>query len=265
LLLLLLIALSGWIYLHRHARPLRESGAAKDFSLSLWQPFQDAVGRTLAFPGNTLDAIQQLGHLRQEVDRLQQENQSLRLEISSDKLVQDELKRLKDVLHLKSSMPRQAQLARIIAHDPSTWNKSFVINKGSDDGIQVDSPVISEQGMVGRVIATTAKYSRVLLILDPGSGVGAIDVRSRVTGVAIGTGRNRLKLKYVNIGEDVQCGDAVVSSGLGGVFPKGYALVTVLSKTQSDDGLYTEIELVPAVDFSVLDYVFVLEPLNVYP
>ena len=264
ILLALLLLFCVWIYYHRHARPLREAGAVKNVSLSVWQPVQDAVDQILTFPENTLNAIQELSHLRQEVIRLQQDNQSLRLEISSDKLVGDELKRLQDVLQIKASMPRKAQIARIIAHDPSTWNKSFVIDKGTDDGIQIDSPVISEQGIVGRVIETTAKYSRVLLILDPDSGVGGIDSRSRVTGVAIGSGRNRLKFDYVDIGEDIQSGDAIVSSGLGGVFPKGYALGTVLSKTQSDNGLYTEIEMVPAVDFAVLDYVFVLEPINVY-
>ncbi len=265
ILLGLLLVFSVWIYSHRHSRPLREAGAAKDVSLSLWQPVQDTVDRVLTFPQNTLDAIQELGHLRQEVLRLQQENQSLRLQISSDQLVGDELKRLQDTLRIKASMPRQAKIARIIAHDPSTWNKSFVIDQGSDDGIQIDSPVVSEQGIVGRVIETTAKYSRVLLILDPDSSVGAIDSRSRVTGVAVGTGRNRLKLNYVDIGEDIQSGDPLVSSGLGGVFPKGYALGTVISKTQSDNGLYTQIEVVPAVDFAVLDYVFVLEPIDVYP
>jgi len=265
ILLGLLLALAVWVYAHRHASPLRESGPAKNLSLSLWQPVQDAVGRVLTFPEETLNAIQELGHLRQEVLRLQQDNQSLRLQIASDQLVGEELKRLQAATQIKASMPRKAKIARIIGHDPSTWNKSFVIDQGSDDGVLVDSPVVSEQGIVGRVIETTAKYSRVLLILDPDSGVGAIDARSRVAGVVLGTGRNRLKLDYVDIGEDVQSGDPVISSGMGGIFPKGYALGTVFSKTQSDNGLYTQIEVVPAVDFAVLDYVFVLEPVNAYP
>lgn len=262
--LALLLFLCAWIFHHRHSRHLSPAGPVKNTSLSFWQPIQSAVDWVITFPENTLSAIQELGHLRQEVNRLQQDNQSLRLELSTQKSTESELKRLEDVLQIKKSMPHEAKIARIIAHDPSTWNKSFVIDMGSDDGAQVDSPVISEEGIVGRIIETTPKYSRVLLILDPDSGVGGIDGRSKVTGVVAGTGRNRLKYNYVDAQDDVKPGDAIVSSGLGGIFPKGYALGTVLNRTESDNGLNTEIEMVPAVDFAVLDYVFVLEPINVF-
>jgi rod shape-determining protein MreC len=262
--LALILFFCAWIFYHRYARPFRPAGSAKNLSLSVWQPIQTAVDWVITFPENTLNAIQELGHLRQEVNRLQQENQSLRLDLSTQKSTQAELDRLKDVLEIKKTMPGAAKIARIIAHDPSTWNKSFVIDMGTDDGAKIDSPVISEEGIVGRIIEVTPKYSRVLLIIDPDSGVGAIDERSKVTGVVAGTGRNRLKYNYVDAQDDVKPGDAIVSSGLGGIFPKGYALGTILTRTEADNGLNTDIEMVPAVDFAVLDYVFVLQPINVF-
>ncbi|HXL72425.1 MAG TPA: rod shape-determining protein MreC, partial [bacterium] len=83
-------------------------------------------------------------------------------------------------------------------------------------------------------------------------------------GIVQGTGRNEFRYGYVNAGEDIQNNDLIVSSGLGGVYPKGYSIGTVVKKTQSENGLGVDIEVVPVVDFEALDYVFVLPPINVY-
>ena len=91
-----------------------------------------------------------------------------------------------------------------------------------------------------------------------------IDERSRVTGIVQGTGGNRLKYGYVATLEDVQKDDRLVSSGLGGVFPKGYLIGTVVKKSESEKNLTDEIEVVPAVDFAALDYVFVLPAIDIY-
>jgi rod shape-determining protein MreC len=262
--LALVFLLSVWILVFRNGHRLSGGQPGKDFSLSLWAPIQKSVNGAIAFPESTLNAIQQLRNLREEVNRLQQENQSLRLELSNHKSLQAELERLKSVLQIKKTLPHKAQIARIIARDPSTWNKSFVIDIGYDDGVSPDSPVISEQGIVGRILETAPKYSRVLMIIDSDSSTGSIDVRSRVTGIIRGTGRNLLRYLFVSPGEDIQTGDTLLSSGLGGVFPKGYSVGTVVKKTLSENGLGVDIEVVPAVDFGVLDYVFVLPPVNVY-
>jgi len=103
------------------------------------------------------------------------------------------------------------------------------------------------------------------MITDMDSSVAGIDVRSRVTGVVRGTGRNLLEYHFVSPGEDILPGDTLVSSGLGGIFPKGYALGTIVKKGLSENGLDMDIEAAPAVDFGVLDYVFVLPPVNLYP
>jgi rod shape-determining protein MreC len=265
LLVLLLMAFTClWILAYRHNHPNSRHWGIKNTSLNLWLPVQNAVGAMLAFPENILTALQELGHLRQEVSRLQKENQTLRLELSNHKSLQDELSRLKEVLQIKSRLPHQARIARIIAHDPSTWSKSFIIDLGKEDGVESDSPVISEQGIVGRVLECSAKYSRVLMISDTDSSVSGVDVRSRVNGVVQGTGLGPLRLGFVSPLEDIQVGDKVVSSGLGGVFPKGYALGTVVKKEVSDNRLGMEIELAPAVDLGVLDYVFILTPVEIF-
>ncbi len=99
---------------------------------------------------------------------------------------------------------------------------------------------------------------------DADSSVAGIDDRSRVTGIVLGTGRSQLKFGYVSAGEDVQKDDVIVSSGMGGVFPKGYAIGTVVKKTETENGLNMEIEIQPAVEVPALDYVFILPPVDVF-
>lgn len=252
-----------WLMIHRNSDRAGRALGLKNFSLSAWLPIQKSVNWLISFPGNTLDAIRELRTLRQEVERLQLENQSLHLELSNQKSLESEVARLQNVLQVKARLSHQAKIARIIAHDASTWNSSFVIDLGSEDGVQPGSPVISEQGIVGRVMETMPKNARVLLLTDTNSSVAGIDQRSNVTGIVMGTGHDQLKYGYVSATEDIQKDDILVSSGMGGVFPKGYSIGTVVKKSLAENGLTMEIEVAPAVDFAALDYVFILEPVDV--
>lgn len=253
-----------WLLLHRGSVRFFQATSYKMEALGIWSPVQDSVNWLISFPENTLNAVRELGNLRKEVNRLQVENQSLLIELSNQKSLESELGRLKEILQIKAKLPHQAKIARIIAHDPSTWNKSFVIDLGSEDGVEPDSSVISEEGLVGRVLEVDPHHSRVLLLTDKESSISGIDQRSRVTGIVQGTGRNEFRYSYVNAGEDVQNNDLIVSSGLGGIYPKGYAIGTIIKKTQSENGLSVDIEMAPVVDFGALDYVFILPPNNVY-
>ncbi len=262
--LMVLLVFCVWLIVHRNSSRSNRARSFKSETLAVWLPFQETISWLITFPENTLNAVRELRTLRQEVNRLQLDNQSLRLELSNHKSIESELARLQQVLALKSKFPRKAKISRIIARDPSTWNRSFIIDIGAEDGVLVDSPAVSEQGIVGRVVEVTAHNARVLMTTDSNSSVSGIDARSRVTGIVQGTGLNQLKYGYVEANEDVQKDDVIVSSGLGGAFPKGFAIGSVLKKTQTDNGLNVEIEVAPAVDFSSLDYVFILPPIDVF-
>jgi len=229
--LLLILVICFWLLSHRGSNRFFQATSYKVDTLNLWLPIQTSVNWFISFPENTLNAIRELRNLQQEVSRLQLENQSLHMELSNQKSLESELTRLKEVLQIKAKLPHRAKIAHIIAHDPSKWNKSFVIDLGSEDGIEIDSPVISEQGIVGRVLDVTAKHSRVLLLSDKESSISGIDQRSRVTGIVLGTSRNELRYGYVSTNEDVQNDDLIVSSGLGGIYPKGYSIGTVVKNT----------------------------------
>ena len=212
-LVVLLIACVG-LLVQRNAHRASTGTRLKYMALSVWLPIQKSVNWLITFPENTLNAIRELRNLREEVNRLQVENQQYRLELSNYKSLESELARLQTMLQLKAKMPHQAKLARIIAHDPSAWNKSFVIDLGSEDGVALDSPVISEQGIVGRILQVTPKNSRVLLITDANASIAGIDSRSQVTGIVVGMGRSVLKYGYIDIREDVQKDDVILSSAI---------------------------------------------------
>ncbi len=152
--------------------------------------------------------------------------------------------------------------ARIIGRDSATWSSTVVINRGTKDGVKENMVVVTEKGLVGHVVEAGPVSSKVQLILDPRSSVGTIVQRaeSRMTGIVEGDMDNPTMPKMVNIPKtgDVQEGDIVVTSGFGGVYPKGL-VVGIVSSLQNDPGGLLKISLLePAVDFQKLEDVLVI-------
>ena len=146
----------------------------------------------------------------------------------------------------------------MVAFDPSGWFQTILIDKGRNDGVVLDMAVVSAEGLVGRVIGVGKHHAKVLLILDGNSAVDAYIQSSRARGVLVGLGRELCLLKYVQRNEDVQVGDKVISSGMGGVFPKGLLVGTVQGVVRGSSGLFQRVEVEPAVNFSRLEEVMVV-------
>jgi len=121
-----------------------------------------------------------------------------------------------------------------------------------------DMAVVSAEGLVGRVIGVGNQHAKVLLIIDGNSAVDSFIQRSRARGVLVGLGREMCLLKYVQRNEDVQVGDKVISSGMGGVFPKGLIVGTVQEVVRGSSGLFQRVEVEPAANFSRLEEVMVV-------
>jgi rod shape-determining protein MreC len=148
--------------------------------------------------------------------------------------------------------------ALTIGRDATNWWRSVVVNRGLSDGVQVDTPVILPIGVVGRVTRAWAGASRVQLLTDPACAVSCLVKPSRATGIAVGTGRPDLVLKYVDQTEVVNLGDAVFTSGLDGIFPRGQ-LVGYVSEISIEEGdLFQKIVVVPVVDFGKLEEVLLV-------
>ncbi|MEW6327361.1 MAG: rod shape-determining protein MreC [Thermodesulfobacteriota bacterium] len=189
--------------------------------------------------------------LRKEIERLRSKNNDYREALIANI-------RLKKLLNFKETVPLPLLSAEVIGYDPTVWFKTMTINRGSDDGLQRGMAVISADGVVGQIISVSLHYAKVLLITDQNSAVDAIVQRSRVRGVLKGESGGVCYLDYVGIRDDVKPGDIIISSGVGGVFPKGLPVGRIIKVKSSRPGLFQDIEVVPCVDISDIEEVLVV-------
>lgn len=234
-------------------------------ALSIFVPLEDGFQSITHLPEKWIRDLTELRRLRQENERLRKELVDLQLQVSKSLMTESDNARMREVLKLKPPEQRSVRLVRVVGQDASTWNSTLLIGAGRQDGMAADSPLVTPQGVVGRVVDVYPTRSRVLLLEAPTSNVAVVDVRSQVRGIAVGIGGPRLKMSFVAATADVQPGDKIVSSGMGGVFPRGYPVGTVVRKSLTPNGLNLDLELVPAVDFGSVDYAYVLQPVEDLP
>ncbi|MDP2872176.1 MAG: rod shape-determining protein MreC [Bacillota bacterium] len=206
-----------------------------------------------------------LGELR----HLHEENSHLRAQVEEllgkaprlDDLEQENA-RLRAMLAFAPPAEFEALAARVIGRSMSNWFSTVEIDKGSTDGVTVNTVVVTQRGLVGRVVRVTGRTATVLLLTDPQSGVGAVVIRSREPGVVLGTTsfEDTCAMRLFSRDADVVRGDAVLTSGLGDVFPSGLHIGQVVETSRSDQGLLVTATVSPAVDFGRLEEVFVLCP-----
>lgn len=148
--------------------------------------------------------------------------------------------------------------AEVVGLDVAPWFRSVLVDRGTQHGVEPGYPVITHEGVVGVVTATSSHAAKTMLLLDRQSAVDALVQRSRARGVLRGIGRERLEFEFVVRGADVVVGDEVVTSGLGGIYPKGLRLGRV-SELREAGGRLTRIAVIdPAVDLGQLEQVFVM-------
>ena len=140
--------------------------------------------------------------------------------------------------------------------------KSMVINVGSEAGITSNMPVVSPDGIVGKTLAAGFHSTSVQLLFDPGCKVAARIQANRAQGLITYNGGNFLSLKDVPIEETAYAGDSVVTSGMGGIFPEGLFIGTIVRAGEQENGLFHDIRVAPGADFSRLDEVFVITNTN---
>lgn len=196
---------------------------------------------------------------------VRRENKQLRetVKIMNSRLVADreaihENDRLKQLLELKSSIKAPSVAALVIGEDSSPWFKTLVINRGSVDGLAEGMPVVAANGVVGQVVKVAAGSARVLLLTDHASGIAALVQRSRARGVVKGKGSSFCSLEFSLRDEDVKVGDMIVTSGIGGIFPKGLVIGEVTMVKKGEYGIFQTIDLRPAVNMAKLEEVLVL-------
>ena len=197
--------------------------------------------------------------VRSENRRLREENRQLRVEALQVNETDVENVRLRRLLGLQERLPLATKSAEIIAREWGGWVRSITVNRGRGDNIARLTAVIAPEGLVGRVIDVRNGASVVQVLTDPASTVGAHVVRSRTTGIVEGDPRGTIRLKYMaREGGGIQVGDLVVSSGAGGVFPRGIPIGKVRSIDDRGSALFHYAVLSPVVDFARVDEVLLL-------
>lgn len=166
--------------------------------------------------------------------------------------------RLRKLLELKSSQQIASVAANVIGEDSAPWYRTIVIDRGGVDGLDEGMPVVSTSGIVGRLIKVSPNSARVLLLTDHASSIAAMIQRSRARGVVKGKGGGACTLEFALREEDVKVGDAVITSGIGGIFPKGIAIGEVAMVRKGEYGMFQSVDIRPAVNISRLEEVLVL-------
>jgi len=183
-------------------------------------------------------------------------------EYKSQLFTMDELsrenERLKELLKFSSDLTLNRVLAQVIAWDASSDLKVLRINKGLKQGLRLQDPVITAQGLVGYIYRITGHFADVLTILDPNNRVDILVERTRSNGVLEGYSSSSAILKYISRTEPVILGDILMSSGLGNVYPKGIRVGTISRIERESYGITQYIEVTPSVDFGKLEEVVVL-------
>ena len=159
-----------------------------------------------------------------------------------------EITRLRRLLSLTDTLARPTRVGRVIGRDATPWFRTVLVDVGQQHGVREGAAVVVEQGLIGQVLETGPSAARVLLVTDPRFRVGAMVQRSRAQGVALGTVGGRCYLAYITSEEAVRAGDVVVTSGVGGLIPKGLVLGTVLRVDPDPSGLYWQAQVQPSVD-----------------
>jgi rod shape-determining protein MreC len=235
---------------------------------ALFSPLQRAAAGLVGGLDAVWTGYLDLRGVRAENRRLRERVQGLETALQERQAGAAEAGRLRQLLELRQRLPFATISAEVVARDGMPWYRVIVINKGSQDGVGLNAPVISATGVVGRVIKRGLRAARVQLLLDRDSAIGALVERTRAAGIVAGqvgspdasrgaTAPGELVMKYVPAAVDVAEQDLVVTSGTDQIYPKGLVIGRVISASVGA-GLFKEIRIAPSASFDRLEEVLVL-------
>lgn len=168
-----------------------------------------------------------------------------------------ENRRLLKLLDFKQSLPpsvKSAVAARVIGRSPLSWNRVFLIDKGSRSGVKLNMPVLSGHALAGKVVEVGPSVAKVLLLTDPNARVAVLLQRTRQQGVLYGTA-HECRIKYLSVDAAVQRGDIVETAGFGDFFPKGLRVGTVDRVWKEPGQIYQVAAVKPFVEFDRMEEV----------
>jgi rod shape-determining protein MreC len=226
--------------------------------MEMIRPFDAAASRLT-------DGISSIFHDYVDLVNVREENKQLKDELAkltSDRArlheLQTENQHLSELLDLKDVLELRAVAANVIGSDATGLSHTLLLGTGSYGGIRPGMAVLSNQGVVGKIIATSPHSSRVLLLDDHNSALDGFDERSRARGIVAGMVDDGVIFKYVDRSQDIRSGDTIITSGLDGIFPRGLLVGAIKSVHREGPGMFLAISIGPAVEFKSLEQVLVV-------
>ncbi|HHH41232.1 MAG TPA: rod shape-determining protein MreC [Chloroflexi bacterium] len=246
----------------------------------LLDPLQRAFAGLVETSGGLFQTVRDVRELRAQVADLQQQVDALTVENIRLREYEAEVQQLRALLNFVSEYPISAALGaevvgkeacltfpcgEVVGAEPNPYLHYVTINVGTAQGVEVGMPVVSSgAGLIGRVAEAGPRLSKVQLITDRESAIAALLQSSRTTGLVVGQPDGTLVMEYIPNDTEVSVGDIVLTSGLGGVMPKGLVIGQVTEVEKQDYALFQRAWVRPAVDLSRLELVLVItgfEPL----
>ena len=233
------------------------------------RPFEVAATRVARPFHDAYSWFDGLLHARSDQKKLRAENEQLRQLLLQNQFAANEAKQLKALLAFKEGPTFPGDFnpiaASVISRPAGAFAQAIVVSAGTADGVEVNAPVVTGDGLIGLVTRVTGHASRVTLLTDQESAVSALDAKTDAAGV-VGHGSglaSTLELDRVTKDKRVLVGDTIVTAGwrsakLSSLYPKGIPIGTVTSVGQTDTDLYKQVQVQPFADFSSLDAVIVL-------
>ena len=197
-----------------------------------------------------------LQQTRQENQQLHTEVAQLRVGLQQERALAEQSRMLQKLLDMKMETPLKTTAAYVIAGAASPDFRTATIDKGTRDGLKPDMAVISPAGVVGRIILPTSRAAKIQLLIDRDAAAGAVTERGRAQGVVVGTGTS-LRFDNVSGTADLKIGDRVVTSGIEGIYPKGFEIGQIES-IERRAGEFSAIIIRPTVEFSSIEAVLVV-------
>jgi rod shape-determining protein MreC len=196
------------------------------------------------------------------LSELQAENDELRSRNAELEEAEQTATRLQGLLDLQNTYDLQSTAAHIISGSSDSWSSTVTIDKGTSSGLSVGMAVTSSSGVIGQTVACGATSSTVLLVTDESSSISAMVQSSRAQGMLNGSAAGEVRLDMIRTDQTVEVGDIVVTSGLGGVFPKGLPLGKVTSVEKNPGSMYYTIVVEPYAHTENAEEVLVITSLT---
>ena len=211
--------------------------------------------------GSIRDAWSGYGNLRgvrAENETLKRQLGELQVQFQQERARAERARQLERLLGFQHQLRVDTIPASVIGASASLDFRGVTIDRGSNTGVTANMAVIAPTGLVGRIVTPTAHASKVQLLIDRNAAAGALVERSRAQGIVIGSGEDMLRMDFVAATADVKVGDTIVTSGVDGIYPKGFVIGKV-EQVDNGNGIYKAIRVRPSVEFSRLEEVLVVK------